>query len=300
MVLSPKYSLTEFPLARGAAGFLLPGGTLSKGGRHRKERARFANGHLKQIREDIIPEGIAMRRMAILELSGAERDMRAESPLGVIRARGLILDTEYQAGERWERQHRRMDERARTPPGCLGNLLPSGEGSIAIPTDAAENAGEERDYLASRAALKAAGSRAFHITQNIVIHHHWPRLLDTERRRPEAAWTADARDLSSLRAGLEALARVMKLRGEKGDNFSDLIFGLERKLDRQPSEIEVAEALMQFGSTSLLMRREARLKREAPQREARLGREAAAREANSRAQALQRAARLARDADASK
>ncbi len=234
---------------------------MAKGGRHRKDRPRYPNGHLKHILNEI-PEGIAMRRMAVLELTGAERDMRAESPLGVCRARGVILDIEFQAGERFERQHRRMVERARTPQACLGNLQPSGEGSIAIPTDASDNAEAEIKYLKSRDALRASGTRAFRIVINLAIHHQWPRFLDTARRRPDAAWTADARDLAALRDGLEALARAMHLHGEKGDDFGELIKGLGEKLDRPPTDVETATALMQFSVTSFQLRREERLKRE--------------------------------------
>ncbi len=261
LALTPKYSLSEIPLARGAAGFLLSGGAVSKGGRHRKERARYANGHLKQVHDDIIPEGIAMRRMAVLELSGAERDQLVENPLGVCLRRGLTLRIEHQAGEKYEQQHRRHALRARTPQACLGNLQPSGEGTIAIPTDASDNARAENAYLKSREALKRAGSRAFHLTTGVVIHHHWPRFLDIDRRRPESAWIADARDLAALRAGLDALAGEMKLGGERGDDFADLILGLEQKFDRRPSEIEIASALVQFSVVSLLARRKQRLKR---------------------------------------
>jgi hypothetical protein len=211
----------------------------------------------------MIPEGIAMRRMAVLELSGAERDMRAESPLGVCRARGLILEIEFQAGERFERQHRRMGLRGRTPQACIGNLQPSGEGSIAIPTDASDNAKAEAAYLSSRDAVKASGSRAWSQIQNIVVHHHWPRFLDSAKKRPAAAWLADARDLETFRAGLAALARVMKLHGEKGDDFGVLLRSLEEKLDRRPTETEVSEALLHDSVTSLLLRRDQRLKREA-------------------------------------
>lgn len=250
------------PLAVGAAGFLLPGGgRLASRGRHRKDRPRYPNGQTKHIQNEI-PEGIAMRRMAVLELSGAERDMRAESPLGVCRARGLILEIEFQAGERFERQHRRMGLRGRTPQACIGNLQPSGEGSIAIPTDASDNAKAEADYLRSREAVKGAGSRAWSQTQNIVIHHHWPRFLDTERDRPDGAWTADARDLAAFRAALEALARIMKLRGEKGDDLGVLLISLEEKFDRIPSDVEVAYALIHDSGVGFLARREQRLKRE--------------------------------------
>jgi hypothetical protein len=234
---------------------------MSRRGR-RKDGLREKNGRLQRAHEDIIPEGLAMRRMATLELSGAEREQMVENPLGVCLKRGVLLRIEHQAGERYERQHRRHALRARTPQACIGNLQPSGEGSIAIPTDANDNATAEAAYLASREALKRAGSRAFHLVTNVVIYHHWPRFLDTERRRPPAAWIADARDLAALRAGLNALAGAMHLRGEKGDDFGVLLISLEEKLERQPTEREIADALIHDSVTSLLLRREPRLKRE--------------------------------------
>src|SRR5438874_6481138 len=87
-------SFRKPPGIRTPAVFLLPGGTaqMAKRGRPAKAGKRYANGHLKP--EDQIPEGIAMRRRATLELAGAERDMRAEYPLGVCRARVLILELE--------------------------------------------------------------------------------------------------------------------------------------------------------------------------------------------------------------
>jgi len=274
MVQLAKYSLSEIPLAHGAAGFLSRGGAvLSKGGRHRNDRRRHPNGQTHH-HENIIPEGIAMRRMAALEggysrdrrgdlvLTGAVRDFRAENPNGTCRARGLTLEVEYQAGERFQRQHRRQIERARTPRGTLGNLQPSGEGSIASP--ATDDAEDESHYLASRAALRAAGSRPYRAVLNIVIHHHWPRFLDTARARPPAAWLADARDLEALRAGLAALARAMSLRGEKGDDLSFLILSLEEKLDRRPTEAEISDALLHDSVKSFELRREQRDKREAP------------------------------------
>lgn len=251
-----------------------PRGAMARRGK-RKDSLREKNGRLQRNHEEIIPEGIAMRRMAVLDggysrdrhgelmLTGAVRDMRAESPLGVCRARVLILEIEFQAGERYERQHRRHALRARTPQTCIGNLQPSGEGSIAIPTDAHDNAVAENAYLASREGLQRAGSRAFHLVTNLVIHHHWPRFLDTLRDRPAAAWLADARDVAALRAGLEALARVEpRLRGEKGDDFAALIEGLERKYERRPTECEIAWGLLHFSVTSFALRREQRLKRE--------------------------------------
>src|SRR5215471_10199099 len=88
------------------AVFLLPGGRrrMAKRGRPRKNGARYSNGHLKPP-QDQIPEGIAMRRVAVLELSGAARDQRASYPLGVCEARHLVLKVEHGAGDAFQRLH---------------------------------------------------------------------------------------------------------------------------------------------------------------------------------------------------
>jgi hypothetical protein len=174
---------------------------LAHRGRRRNSRARYPNGQTKH-HQDEIPEALAERRMMALELSGAKLDMRAEYPLGVCRARLLILEVEHLAGLEFERRHNRQLERAKTPPSCLGEFMPSGEGSVSggLPDPAAE-AKDELKYLAARDVLKAAGTRAWGNVQNIVIHHRWPRFLDTERRRPDAAWLSDERDVAAWPAG---------------------------------------------------------------------------------------------------
>jgi hypothetical protein len=242
---------------------------------NRKNGLREKNGRLQRIHEEIIPEGLAIRRMVAieggysrdrrgnLERTGAVREQKASTPLGMCRARGLILEIEHQAGEKFEQLHRRQVERARTPKSPLANLLPSGEGSIAVPTDADDDARDQAAYLNSRMAVKkTAGSRAFSLLIDVVIHHHWPRLLDSARRRPAAAWVADARDLEALRAALSALVHAMDLRPERGDDFGLLLRSLEEQLDRRPTANEVATALLYDSVASLFLRREQRLKRE--------------------------------------
>lgn len=54
--------------------------------------------------------------------------------------------------------------------------------------------------------MATAGRRTYHQVINIVGYKHWPRFLDTERRRTNAAWEADKRDLNVLSDGLAALA----------------------------------------------------------------------------------------------
>lgn len=194
---------------------------MAKRGRPAKAGKRYANGHLKPQTEQI-PEGLAMRRMAALELSGAERDMRAEYPLGVCRALGLIFESEHEAGLEYVRLHRRH-ELVRTPQTCIGNLQTSGEGTISLGLiDPEQEAKSAARYLRIRDAAKATGSRPWRALQNVVIHQHWPRFLDTERRRSTAAWLADERDLAALRQVMQVIARAMGLRAGVEDMVSAL------------------------------------------------------------------------------
>jgi hypothetical protein len=189
-------------------------------GRSRKLGSRHPNGQLRRPPSDE-PEltGVAQRRIAALELSGAERDQRAAYPLGVIRARGLIREVEHNAGLEYERLHRRV-EQPRTPPSCLGAMVPSGEGTISIA--AGPSPETQALYLRIREALKGAGTRAWSQTRDVVIYHHWPGFLDTARRRPPAAWQADERDLAALVSGLDVIARVLDLRAGRTDGSSEL------------------------------------------------------------------------------
>jgi hypothetical protein len=150
----------------------------------------------------LVLDPLAERRLMVLETldpSRAKLDMRAEYPLGVCRARLLILEVEHLAGLEFERRHNGQLERAKTPPSCLRESMPSGEGSVSggLP-DPADEAKDELKYLAARDVLKAAGTRAWGNVQNIVINHRWPRFLDTERQRPVAAWLSDERDVAAF------------------------------------------------------------------------------------------------------
>jgi hypothetical protein len=192
---------------------------MARHGRSRKPGSRQPNGRVRRSRQQPDLTGIAQRRIAAVELSGAEHDQKAENPLGVIRLRGLIREVEHNAGLEYERLHRRV-EQPRTPPSCLGAMQPAGEGAISIGN--APSPQTEALYKRIREALKAAGTRPWSQVQNIVIYKHWPRFLDTARRRPPAAWKADERDLAALVSGLDIIARVLDLRAGKKDLSHEL------------------------------------------------------------------------------
>ena len=198
---------------------------MARHGRNTKLGSRQPNGQLRrppdkpQQPAEPVLTGVEQRRIAALELTGAERDQRASYPLGVIRARGLIREVEHNAGLEYERLYRRV-EQPRTPPSCLGEMVPSGAGTISIAV--APSAQTTALYLRIRTALKDAGTRTWSQTHDVVIYHHWPRFLDTQRRRPPAAWQADERDLAALTSGLDIIARVLEMRAGRNDSSSEL------------------------------------------------------------------------------
>jgi hypothetical protein len=250
----------------------------SRRGRKRKNsKSRFPGGKIRPDVQDQIPQGLAARRIAILELEDSPHEIRAGSPPGVCQARGLILKVELRVADLFEAAHRRQAERAKPPASCLANTIPSGEGAIALPTDPGSDASGEADYLRHREALKAAGSRPLRMVMNTAIHHLWPRFLDTERTRPPAAWLADARDLGAFRKGLEALRRSMAIDADDKDDFTHLIRDIERRLNptwevgriisedsmaepwRKPTDDQIAWALLHDSVAGVVARRERRL-----------------------------------------
>ena len=197
---------------------------MARRGRSRKSGVRKPNGILRWQDRGAGPSAVELRRLAILELSGAEREQCASYPLGVIWKRRLICSVEHLAGLEFAKLHRWV-EGALAPPkppgSCLAQMLPSGEGVIATVGDGPSATTTEL-YLKARDAIRDAGSRAWSQIQNIVIYEHWPGFLDTARARPLAAWDADKRDLAALHQGLGAIVAILKLRGDPKDQSSEL------------------------------------------------------------------------------
>lgn len=190
---------------------------MSRRGPKRKAGPREPNG--RAIRNTAAqakpqPSGVELRRVTITEASDAERDMRLSYPLGVIRARLLVTEVEHLAGLEFVRRWV-ASERPRFPPSCLGNVDRVSGGSEGE----GPSARAEQQYGAARDVLRAAGSKSYHAVREIVCFEHFPRFLDTVRRRSLDGWEADERDLDALRRGLDALADEFGLsdRRSRGD-----------------------------------------------------------------------------------
>lgn len=143
-------------------------------GPKRKSGRREANGRVARSDQVNEPSGVELHRIKLMESNTASRDARLSTPLGLIRARTLIAENEYQAGLEFEKRWVAfvMPE---NPRSCLSRAVP-GETGGATERD-------ERRYRQACDALATAGLRAYHHVVNVVGYKHWPRYLDTESRR---------------------------------------------------------------------------------------------------------------------
>ena len=203
---------------------------MARRGRSRKPGRRQPNGRLRREMASGL-SGVEMRRIQIMRVDGAERDMRLSTPLGVVRARLLITEAEYQAGLEFDRRWV-LAERPRSPQSCIAT-------ADRIPGAGSEgpSARAERDYREAREVLIEAGLRVYRQVVNIALYKHWPQFLDTERRRTPAAWRADQRDVDELRAGLDRLMRKFGLR-YRDDAASDVVDSVASFLLRRASRSE--------------------------------------------------------------
>ena len=106
---------------------------------------------------------------------------------------------------RYERQHRRhCPARGRRKPV-------SATFSPRVRIDRDPDRRQRQRHGRSRLSGEPGGAeasrvRAFHLVTNVVICHHWPRFLDTERRRPPAAWLP-MRAIGGVAGGSQCVSR---------------------------------------------------------------------------------------------
>lgn len=201
----------------------MPRGRKSK----RKNALREPNGQLQRTptrSQPIERSGVEARRIQVMGIDPAkyenkrhpaERDMRLSTPLGLIRARVLITEAEYLAGEefhsRWE-----SAQRPKHPQSCIHERLSRGV------AEGGASARQENLYRDAHDCLKAVGTEAYRQVVNIVLYEHYPRFLDLKRRRTAEGWKADQRALDHLHAGLDALVREFKFHHGRDDKCADI------------------------------------------------------------------------------
>lgn len=248
--------------AAAAAGFLRPalGGRVGKdvtgdeaaalprqfatrmrhGAPPRKDGARQPCGKLRPVpMAEEPPAGIAERRVLALELAGAPLQPMASYALGLARLRKLCSEAEYLAALKFARDAFVLFP-TKTPPACLGNLLPAGEATIALPKSDSFAAKAEVRY-AKAEALRREDAGAWRELVNLVLYDHPPRWLDTARARPQSAWAADERGLAQFRHAAQHLAVIYGCEEDADDTVLSLKRSVAAFLRHQAERLE-AEA----------------------------------------------------------
>jgi hypothetical protein len=195
---------------------------MAKRGRPRKPGARFPSGDLKPV-EDRGTSELQQRRIAALETASAALDPRTSFTWGILYARRLIATHHYLAGLSLARDWHALYPH-RTPPACLGNLVPVGEGTIAIPTeescvpdDQGKLCGRCQACFARRAkervdeAEKEAervSPRGWMMLTCALLFDQPPDFTDIARDRLPAEWDQDGRDHDSFLRAAEAIRTV--------------------------------------------------------------------------------------------
>jgi hypothetical protein len=130
----------------------------------------------------------------------------AEHPLGLLLARGLIVQEQHAAAVTYGWLYGRVVGRPAGSCTALYRRL-AGEAAPAgwEPSENAEAALQER-FRRGKNRLLAAGRRVCDATENLLVFGRTPRFLDTARRRGAAARRADGAEREAVLAGLAVLA----------------------------------------------------------------------------------------------
>lgn len=177
--------------------------------------AREPNGRAKRNAETINEQQAEKRRALGLD----PRDQRAEYPLGVLLARGVIGELDHAAGLRFAALHQIVFGR-RSPKSHLAPVVSQIMGAPLLADDPERErrvaeAGEA--YGDAWRVLKALpSSRPGHVIENIAIYDRPLRFMDLTRPRSPEAWRADQRDIEALKDATDALARHWNM-GKYGD-----------------------------------------------------------------------------------
>lgn len=180
-------------------------------GRPRKDGPRHPSGQLVQ-RVEPTEQLLEKRRILVGEDHASSK--RAGYPLGILRLRGVITETDHAAGIRYAALHHVVWGTG-TPKSHLAQLISGLVGAASSVDDPAREKRliEAADQLGqANAALMALPTRRpYHVLQNIAAYERPMRFMDTSRARTPAAWAADQRDIDALQEATDALARHWKL-----------------------------------------------------------------------------------------
>lgn len=177
---------------------------MARPGRKRKDGERQANGRLvARERQAYTAETIAKRKLRLVA-DADPLDKAAGYPLGILWLRGQITAAEHNIGLHYAALHAKVWGLC-SPPSHNGRMVASGNGTLATARSDEHIASDAAALNAMSRRVRAAGSRAFHVLQNVAIYERGMRFMDGSHHVTEATARADALDLQALRLGLAAL-----------------------------------------------------------------------------------------------
>jgi hypothetical protein len=280
----------------------------------RKSGDRYASGKLKALPQPHSDHGtdeLQMRRITILESDAAALDPRTSFVWGILYARRLIVTHHYLAGLSLARDWHILYPH-KTPPACLGNLIPIGEGTIAVPVEDAcvpdtqgrlcgrcqaccSRRAKER-YDEAEEAAQARSPRGWLMLKAALLFDAPPDFTDIDRRRAPSGteydvrdrrrlsedWDRDERDHRALLNACEAILDTYSHRPTRDKDGREEIpvelrYGIEamRRLRDERRKREAQDAAVAPKSDAELMRAAEEARTQAL-REARLQRQAEA------------------------
>lgn len=193
---------------------------MARRGRKRRDGRREPSGRLERQPPDTPEHTPAARRRVVALGKSAALDPRSAFAWGQLLVLRALSTAEYLAGLQFARDHRALFPQ-RTPPSCLGHLVPAGEGTIALPVADDYAARARSRYEAAVAAGRAADPRGWRELVNVLIYDRPPDWLDSARQRTPAGHAAAARDHAALRRAAAALLAIYPQDEERGEVVLD-------------------------------------------------------------------------------
>lgn len=186
-------------------------------GRPRKDGPRHPSGQLVQ-RVEPTEQLLEKRRILVGEDHASSK--RAGYPLGILRLRGVITETDHAAGIRYAALH--FAAWSGITPGRLSRMSSHLRAAVASalgsPSLLDDGKLEERRLQAADELGKAntvlwglPTRRPYDMLMNIAVNERPLRFMDLTRARTPAAWKADEQDKAALQEATDALARHWKL-----------------------------------------------------------------------------------------
>lgn len=162
------------------------------------------------------------KRIALLEVTGAEQDPRASTAVGIAEARGLIYRGDMIACQRFAELYIRVIQ----PSAVKSHLKRMVYGIGGEPRE--PGARDRGEWADCNEALDRLPSRDASVFRDVVLYGAYPRFLDFESRRGVDAWRSDMRDLDGFRNACDAVSSALQMERDDPVKRPPLQVAIER------------------------------------------------------------------------